>query len=110
MNTKVAVTCLIIGVSLTPEAGLSSDAAGADRLHPKAFGKDSAITTKIQSRMAAAHLTRLARIHVDTDENGVVWLSGYARSQDEIDKAVSIAGGTDGVKVVKNNRKVRADD
>lgn len=110
MNTRVAVTCLIIGASLAPMASFSSDDADADRSHPKAFVKDSAITTKIKSRMAAAHLTSLARIHVDTDKNGVVWLSGNARSQDEIDKAVSIAGGTEGVKVVKNGMKVKTDD
>ena len=110
MNTRIAVTCLIIGASLAPVASFSADDADADRSNPKAFVKDSAITTKIKSRMAAAHLTSLARIHVDTDANGVVWLSGHARSQDEIDKAVSIAGSTDGVKAVKNHITVKADD
>jgi hyperosmotically inducible protein len=110
MNTRSAVTCLIIGASFAPVASFAADDADADRSHPQAFVKDSAITTQIKFRMAAAHLTSLARIHVDTDENGVVWLSEYARSQDEINKAVSIAGGTDGVKIVKNSMKVKADD
>jgi hyperosmotically inducible periplasmic protein len=110
MNAKFAVTCLIIGASFAPVASFSADDADADRSHPRAFVKDSAMTTKVKSRMAAAHLASLARIHVDTDENGVVWLSGYARSQHEIDKAVSIAGSTDGVKVVKNDMKMKADD
>ena len=110
MKTGIAAACLMIGASLAPVASFGSDDADADRSHPKAYVKDSAITTKIKARMAAAHLTSLARIHVDTDENGIVWLSGYARSQDEIDKAVSIARGTEGVKVVKNEMKVKADD
>lgn len=110
MKTKLAVTCLIIGASLAPVASFSSDDADADRSHAKAFVKDSAITTKIKSKLAAAHLASLAHMHVDTDENGVVWLSGSAKSQDEIDKAVSIASGTEGVKVVKNDMKVKKDD
>jgi osmotically-inducible protein OsmY len=52
----------------------------------------------------------LGRIHVDTDVNGVVWLSGHARSQEAIDKAVSIARDTDGVKSVHNNIKLKQDD
>jgi hyperosmotically inducible protein len=110
MKMKLAVTCLIIGASLAPVVGFSSDDSDSDRSHPKAFVKDSAITTKIKSKMAVAHLTSLARIHVDTDENGVVWLSGYASSQDEMDKAVSIAGGIEGVKAVKNHMKIKKDD
>ena len=110
MKIKFAITCLIIGASLAPVASFCSDDADADRSHPKAFVKDSAITTKIKAKLAAAHLTSLARIHGDTDENGVVWLSGYARSQGEIDRAVSIAGATEGVKVVKNDLKIKKDD
>jgi hyperosmotically inducible protein len=110
MKTKLAVTCLILGASLAPLVGFSADDSDSDRSHAKAFVKDSAITTKVKSKMAAAHLTSLARIHVDTDKDGVVWLSGYARSQDEIDKAVSIAGGTEGLKMVKNDLRIKKDD
>jgi hypothetical protein len=59
---------------------------------------------------AAEHLTSLGRIHVDTDENGIVWLSGHARSQEAIDKAVAIAGDTEGVKSVHNTIKIAKDD
>lgn len=62
-----------------------------DRTHPTAFVKDSAITTKIEAKVAAEHFSSLAHIHVDTDANGIVWLSGSAGSQAEIDKAVAIA-------------------
>jgi hyperosmotically inducible protein len=110
MKTQLAVTCLIVGALLAPVAAFSSDDSDVDRSHPKAYVKDSAITTKIKSKMAAAHLASLARIHVDTDSNGVVWLSGFARTQDEIDKAVSIAQDTDGVKSVRNDLKIKKDD
>jgi hyperosmotically inducible protein len=81
-----------------------------DRAHAKSFVKDSAITTKIKSKLAAEHITSLARIHVDTDKDGVVWLSGSARTQSAIDKAVEIARGTEGVREVKNELVVKKDD
>src|SRR6202163_1058345 len=100
MKQQLATTLMIIGVLLGPVVALAAEDSDADRSHPKAFVKDSAITTKIKAKLAAEHITSLGRIHVDTDKNGVVWLSGHARSQAAIDKAVSIAGDTEGVKSV----------
>jgi hyperosmotically inducible periplasmic protein len=51
-----------------------------------------------------------AKANVDTDANGVVWLSGTARSQEEIDKAASIARDTDRVTAVKNDIIVKRDE
>ena len=112
MNKKLAITSWILGASLAviPLVGYSSGDADADRSRPKAFVKDSAITTKIKTKLAADHITSLGRIHVDTDASGVVWLSGTARSHEDIEKAVSIAKDTEGVVSVKNHLKVRKDD
>ena len=110
MKTKLAIACLIVGASLSPVVRFSADEADMDRSHPKAFVKDSAITTKIKSKLAAQHLSSLGRIHVDTDANGVVWLSGTARSQDEIDKVVSIARDTEHVVAVKSELIIKKDD
>ena len=63
----------------------------SDRAHPKEFVSDSAITTKIKTKLAADHITSLGRIHVDTDKDGVVWLSGTARTQADINNAVAMA-------------------
>jgi hyperosmotically inducible protein len=82
----------------------------ADRSNPTAFVKDSAITTKIKSKLAAEHITSLGHIHVDTDSNGVVWLSGTARTQEAIDKAVSMARETEGVKGVHSHIRIQKDD
>jgi hyperosmotically inducible protein len=109
MKTKLAITCLICGMLVGPAVALAQD-SDADRSQPKVFVKDSAITTKIKTKLAAEHITSLGRIHVDTDKDGVVWLSGSARSQEAIDKAVSIARETEGVKDVHNHIKIKKDD
>ena len=110
MRTKIAMACLIAGAALAPVASYSAEDTDMDRSHPKAFVKDSAITTKIKTKLAVQHITSMARIHVDTDANGVVWLSGTARSQDEIDQIVAIARDTEHVVAVKNKLVIKKDD
>ena len=106
MKLKLATGCFLLGTLLSPVMGYSAD-SDMDRSHPKAFVKDSAITTKIKASLAAEHLASAAHIRVDTDNNGVVWLSGTAKTKAEADQAVAIASKTDGVTSVKNQIKVR---
>lgn len=109
MKTKLAMAGLIVSALLVPAVGFAED-QDKDREHPKAYVKDSAITTKVKTKLAAKHLRSLAQIHVDTDANGMVWLTGTARSQEEIDQAVSIAKGTERVRGVTNQLTVKKDD
>jgi hyperosmotically inducible protein len=108
MKLTLAMSAFTAAAVLTTGIVLADD-VDADRSHPKAFVKDSAITTKIKSKLAAEHITSLGHIHVDTDADGVVWLSGSARSQSDVDKAESISRDTDGVKGVKSTIKVNPD-
>ena len=110
MSKKFAVTCVIAATLLIPVVGYASGDRDSDRDHPKTFVKDSAITAKIKSKLAAEHVANLTRMHVDTDAHGVVWLSGHAKSHEEIDRAVAIARETEGVTAVKNHLRVRKDD
>jgi hyperosmotically inducible protein len=106
---RFATTCVLLGALLGTTALVAQD-SDTDRTHPVTFVKDSAITTKIKTELAAEHLTSMGRIHVDTDKDGVVWLSGSARSQGAIDKAVSIASNTAHVKSVRNDITIKQDD
>jgi len=99
-------SCFLIGALMAPFVGYTAD-SDTDRSHPKAFVKDSVITTKIKSKLAAENLDSTMYIRVDTDSDGVVWLSGTAKTQAEIDKTVSIARGTEGVKSVENHIKIK---
>src|SRR4051812_36801102 len=118
MKTLLAIAALMLTTTLTPAfsfapedpATPSPPSGTADRSEPSAYVKDSAITAKIKAKLAEEHLTSLGRIHVDTDANGKVYLSGSAPSQADIDKAVSIAQSTEHVAGVQNDLTVRADD
>ncbi len=108
MKKTIAIACLLVGGSLAvPMVSYAGEDADMDRDQPSTFVKDSAITTKIKAKLASEHLASLTQIRVDTDANGVVWLSGTAKTQADIDKAVSVAKTTDGVVTVKNNLKIK---
>ena len=108
MKYKLATTCFVIGTMLAPVAACAAD-SDTDRSNPANFVKDSVITTKIKTKLAAEHLGSAKHIKVDTDRNGVVRLSGTANSQEEVNKAVEIARNTEGVKSVKSDLKVQKD-
>jgi hyperosmotically inducible periplasmic protein len=74
----------------------------ADRSHPGAFVKDSVITAKVKSKLAAKHMSTLMDIKVDTDNQGIVVLSGKAPTKDASDLAAMIAKDTEGVTSVRN--------
>jgi hyperosmotically inducible periplasmic protein len=106
---KTLITGMLLSAVLLVPVAMAQD-ADVDRSHPTAFVKDSVITTKIKSKLATDHITSVGRIHVDTDANGVVWLTGSARSQEAIDHAVSVAKTTEGVKDVKSTLTIKQDD
>ena len=63
---------------------------------------------EIKAKLATEHFGSLAKIHVDTDKNGVVWMSGTVNNQAELDQAMTIARNTEGVKTVKSSLKIRS--
>jgi hyperosmotically inducible protein len=109
MKAKLATSCFIISTLLTPVAAYSAD-PDTDRTHPMTYVKDSAITVKVKAKLADEKMSSLAHIMVDTDSKGAVVLSGTVRTQEEADKAVSIARGTEGVTSVTNKLKIKKED
>lgn len=96
LASMLAASVAFASAVIADESGMASDSSHH-------FVKDSVITTKVKSRLAAKHLTTLTRIKVDTDENGVVYLSGRAPNQDAVDLATLIAKDTKGVTSVHND-------
>lgn len=67
---------------------------------------DSVITGSVKTRLMEDRQVRSLAIDVDT-HLGEVTLSGYLRSEDEIDRAVIITKGVPGVKKVVSLLRVR---
>ena len=108
MKIKLAAACFVIGALLTPIAAHAAD-GDSDRKHPVTFVKDSAITIKIKAMLADEKISTLKNIRVDTDAKGAVVLRGKVKTQEEADKAVSIARETEGVTSVKSKIRVKKD-
>lgn len=71
-----------------------------------AYVDDSVITTRVKSRFIEDKTVDATAVHVET-LNGVVMLSGFAKSLTEKRMAESIAVKVKGVKAVKNELAVR---
>jgi hyperosmotically inducible periplasmic protein len=103
-----AITSVVCAMLLGSTAAIADQDSTSDSAHAMTFVKDSAITTEVKSKLAAEHITSLERIHVDTDKNGVVWLSGTASTREAADMAVSIARDTEHVTSVHSNITVKS--
>ena len=106
---KLATSLFMIVTLLTPIAGYSSSEMKKDLSNVEEYAKESEITTKIKTKLAAEKDVSAMHIKVETDKNGVVVLSGTAKSQAEIDKAHKIAHSVDGVTKVINHIKIKKD-
>jgi hyperosmotically inducible protein len=113
MNARALAAVIAASAIIGPTAVLA-DQQGADAQNgdqaTTAFVRDSVITTKVKARLAAEHLTSIARIHVDTDANGIVYLSGTASTQGAIDVAIRLARDTEHVRDVRSDITVREDN
>lgn len=98
---SAAAVAALFALPALPIAAQAQQSAGT-------IVKDSAITARIKAAQAADSTVRATAIEVETDNNGVVKLSGTARSQAEIDRAVQIARGVQGVTSVTNNMTLAA--
>lgn len=108
MKRRYATYALLLGALALPLTSYGAD-SDSDRSSPKAFVKDAAITAKIKAELAENKLSSVMHIRVDTDQNGVVTLSGTAKTQAQADQAVSIARKVDGVVRVENRIRVVGD-
>jgi osmotically-inducible protein OsmY len=64
------------------------------------------ITSKVKAAILSDTTLKVNEINVETFK-GVVQLSGFVRSQSDIDQAVKVARGVAGVKSVKNDMRLK---
>jgi hyperosmotically inducible periplasmic protein len=87
------------GQALASQQAQSAEKEEQARTESSQPGEDTWITTKVKAALLADEDVAGTDIKVETD-NGVVKLSGKVNSKDQIDKAVAVAEGLDGVKKV----------
>jgi osmotically-inducible protein OsmY len=67
---------------------------------------DSVITTKVKAAILNEPGLKVSEINVETFK-GVVQLSGFVSSRDDVNSAVRVASAVNGVKSVKDDMRVK---
>jgi len=107
MRTRIAagLAVALASVLWLPLAGHAAE--GTDSA--KTVVKDSVITTKIKTALAAEKASSLVKIGVETDGAGAVVLTGTVTTKARSDQAAKIAAAVKGVTAVDNRIQVVAD-
>ena len=71
--------------------------------------KEAVLTTKVKTALAKVKGLRDMHIHVDSEDGGVVTLTGKVKNTAQIDQAVSAAKSVEGVTDVRSSLEVKAD-
>jgi len=80
-------------------------AAGGSHAQDPAPSEDASITRRVETAIAKDPFLRGMEIHVET-QDGVVNLSGFVRSLEDIEKAGELARAVRGVSAVRNGLRV----
>lgn len=94
---------VLAGAILT---GIVGCASTATQESTGQYVDDTAITTKVKAAIFNEPTLKSAEINVETFK-GVVQLSGFVRSQADIQKAIAVTQGVGGVKSVKNDMRLK---
>ena len=107
MRTVLAAVSVALGLALGA-AGYATKKEEATARTSGEFTDDAAITAKVKSAIASDVGARAAAaVNVDTYK-GVVSLSGFADSAEQVDRTLSAAKKVNGVKQVKNDLRVKS--
>lgn len=99
-NRFVTFILAILFTSLLGCAGTSKKEGTGE------YFDDTVITTKVKAAILSEPSLKSAEINVETFK-GVVQLSGFVSSRDNINKAVEVARGVGGVTAVKNDMRLK---
>ena len=102
MNNPRSTAVLVAALALT------SIACAPTRTHESTgqYVDDTAITTKVKAAILAEDSLKSSEINVESFK-GTVQLSGFVRSQANINEAVAVARGVSGVVNVKNDMQLK---
>lgn len=108
MNSS-SIRTIVLAATIAVAAPFVLSACGSQptRESTGQYFDDATITTKVKAAFVADKTVDATNIKVDTYK-GTVQLSGFAKSQTEINQAVAIARGVTGVQSVKNDVLLKA--
>lgn len=107
MKTTSRTIALAVALAVGSPFALTACGSQPTKESTGQYFDDATITTKVKAAFVADKTVDATNIKVDTFK-GTVQLSGFAKSQTEINQAVSIARGVTGVQSVKNDILLRA--
>lgn len=103
MKNSNRIAALFAAVILATAMGCASD---PKKESVGEYVDDTVITTKTKAAIFNEPTLKSAEINVETFK-GVVQLSGFVKTQADINKAVSLTRGVGGVKSVKNDMRLK---
>ncbi|MFZ6812897.1 BON domain-containing protein [Undibacterium sp. Rencai35W] len=103
MKNISAVSALIATLMLT---GLAGCAATPQQESTGQYVDDTVITSAVKASILNEPTLKVNEINVETYK-GVVQLSGFVRSEDNIATAIRLARGVSGVTAVKNDMRLK---
>ena len=103
MKTFQRATSLL---SIIAVAGIMGCASSAKHESTGQYVDDTAITAKVKTAIFEQPTLKSAEINVETFK-GVVQLSGFVSSQDNVNTAMATARAVNGVTSVKNDMRVK---
>lgn len=101
-NTKI-VSTLIAALMLTAVVGCTSS---PNQQTAGQYIDDTVVTTSVKTAILKEESLKSAEINVETYQ-GVVQLTGFVRSQDNIATAMNVTRGVNGVKSIKNDMRLK---
>ncbi|OYY95755.1 MAG: transporter [Hydrogenophilales bacterium 28-61-23] len=102
-NLNKYLSAVFLAASLISAAGCSST---PQKEGTGQYIDDTVITAKVKAAILDDPMLKVAEIKVETFK-GVVQLSGFVSSQEAANRAVGVASGTEGVKSVKNDMRLK---
>lgn len=107
MKKLITQTLIASGVALSALSPVFASEQGKEPM--KAVGQyvdDATITTKVKAKHAEDKTVSALRVNVETKQ-GVVVLSGEARTEAELERAEALAKQVEGVKAVSNKIELK---
>lgn len=107
-NTKTALTRLVLAVACAVPAIAITAGCSSTPSHESAgeYTTDTALTAKVKAALLEDPGLKSLSVSVKTYRSEVL-LSGFVNSPDQIQKAVSVTRGVEGVQSVKNDLHVK---